>query len=188
VNWFFAIARIAGTGFPLTGQLVQLQAELDSEEIRQRLAKLEDPLSALHPEIREVSRHIFDGIKAKGSEPVAFTREFYDRYARPLALLENYGCIRGTHTNGGRFYAGMWVGSPSYMLYLCALGEDSKKMDQLLERVDGAPVGKWLHGVPLAEELSLPLPVVESVFELYADNGLGIHSRNGGAPVYYARA
>lgn len=188
MNWFFAIARIAGTSFPLSASLVQLQAELDSDAIKKRLDKIDDPLSALHPEVREVSRHIYAAIRERGSEPVAFTPEFYSRYQRVLALLDNHGCIRGTPTFAGPYYAGMWIGAPSYMLYMCALAEDSKKMDALLERVDTAPVRQWIHGKALAEELALPLPVVDAVFKLYADRGLGICSREIGASLYYPRA
>lgn len=187
MNWLSTIVRMAGNSFPLSAPLVQLQAELDSEVMKQRLLKLEDPLSALHPDVRAIAPLLYDEIRRQGSSAIEFSAEFYERFQRVLAILENQGCIAGRHALGGKFAGGLRI-APRFMLYICAFAEDSRKMDQLLERVDKAATGRWIHGKPLAEELSLPLPVVNAVFEVFSDRGLGLRSREIGSSAYLPQA
>lgn len=162
--------------------------QLEGHAIQQRLARLEDPISALHPDVPELSELIYVGIKERGREPVNFTDEFKTRYQRALALLESHGLISGTHTFAGRFYAGVWIANPTYMLYMCMVAEDPDTMQVLMQRVDTAPVNQWIHGLPIAQELALPLRVVDAVFELYESRGLGLRSRTIGESLYLPRA
>ncbi len=37
IEWFFKIIRIAGVNFPVAASLVQLQAEIDSDAMEERL-------------------------------------------------------------------------------------------------------------------------------------------------------
>jgi hypothetical protein len=61
-------------------------------------------------------------------------------------------------------------------------------MDALLARVDETPAGTWIHGEPLAEELDLPLPIVQAIFRMYEAKGLGQCSKTVGLVRYLAQA
>lgn len=187
MNWFFALARVAGASFPVTSSLAQLQAELDSAATQNRLQRLEDPVAAIHPDVNEVTGKIYDAIKQAGRLPVSFNDEFYSRFGRVLALLEARGFIRGTHTFQKRFFTGIWVPDPNFVAYMCGLHENAGKMDRLLERIEQAPRGEWLNGVKIGEELRLPVPAVRAVFEIYSNNGLGSLSREVGTANYVGR-
>src|SRR4051812_18777799 len=106
MNWFFASVRSIGASFPLASSLVQFHAELDSRATQERLRRLEDPVSVIHPDVREISRLIYQEIVRKGSTPVDFDPAFYQNYRRPLAMLEAAGYIHGTHTFQQQFYGG----------------------------------------------------------------------------------
>jgi hypothetical protein len=194
VNWFFAMVRVLGSAFPLTSAVVRIQDEIDradSREVQRRLDDIEDPISALHPEVREVSRSIYEKLSATDANKLTFEPDFIDRHRRVLAILEGRGLIEATHTigAGGQFYGGeLWVKSPTYLLYLASLYEDPELMDQLVERVDTCAPGHWLDGRKIAEDIPLPIPVIKAVFDAYEAQGLGLCSRTVGAVQYNARA
>jgi len=54
MNWFFSMVRVAGVAFPVSSMLVQLQAEIDSNEFNTRLNRMEDPISHLHENVHEI--------------------------------------------------------------------------------------------------------------------------------------
>jgi hypothetical protein len=188
MNWFFAVARVAGSSFPVASSLVQLQAEIDSAATQARLRRLEDPWSAIHPDVREATGIIYDAVRRTGRLPVAFSDDFYERFARVLALLEARGCIRGTHTFQKRFFTGIWLPDPYFFAYVCGLHEEAGTMDQLIARIEDAPRGQWLNGVKIGSALGLPTPVVRAIFEIYANNGLGLLSKEVGTANYQVRA
>ena len=47
MGWFYSLVRVAGAGFPVSASLVQLQGEIDAQEMKARLDRLEDPISSL---------------------------------------------------------------------------------------------------------------------------------------------
>lgn len=63
MHWFTSFVKVAGASFPVTSSFVQLLSELDSREIKERISKLEDPISNLHPEIHELSRLLYGTIR-----------------------------------------------------------------------------------------------------------------------------
>ena len=189
MNWFAALVRIAGSTNPLTAPFVQLQAEIDSRATQGRLRRIEDPVSTLHPDIREVSGVIYEAVKRTGRAPVKFDDAFYGRYARSLAILESQGFIRGQHTIGEKHLDGFWLDDPHYVVaYLCALFEDPAKMDRLFQLIDETTPPRWLKGEDIALQLDLPLPVVRAVFQLYESRGLGLLSKELGTANYSCRA
>ena len=187
VNWLSILIRVAGSATPLTAPLVQLQSELDSRVLERRVDRIEDPISTLHPDIRSLATQLYVALCDRRSSHVDLTDEQYSAAARPLALLEGAGYIRGAHGIGQRWVGGLTM-SPTFVLYLAALEESSVAMKAVLERVDTAPPGRWLDGDALAREFSVPVPAVRAVLELFAARGLGILSQEVGKTAYYARA
>lgn len=179
---------MAGTATPFTAWAVQLQAELDSAEIKGRLRRLEDPISALHPGVQDASEEIYRAICATGRTPVVLAPEAIDRHRRPLEMLHAKRYIDATHTLGGRFNGGLWLNDPAYVIWLCALFADGVQMQSLVSRLDAASPGTQIRGRDISADLGLPLPLVKGVFEFFADRGLGIVSKESGAPAYIARA
>lgn len=187
MEWLSALIRAVGSSFPGASSLVQLNSEIESSKVKERLNRLEDPISSLHPDIPDVSSKIYDAVKLSNSNAVAFDDEFYTRSSRPLAALEAYGAIRGEHALGKRFACGIRVTSPAYMLYMAALFSSGKSMSKLVETIDKCEPGKWMDGDSVASELGLPSPVVRSVFEIYRDKGYGLISGEIGSNRYMAK-
>jgi hypothetical protein len=95
LDWFTSIVKMAAASFPGAASFAQLLSDLESEEIRERLVKLEDPISNLHPDVKELSRLLYKAIKETDESHLEFKDEFYQRYSRALASLESEGLIRG---------------------------------------------------------------------------------------------
>jgi len=187
MNWFFTLVRSVGASFPGSASMVQLQAEIDSRETQRRLRALEDPVSGLHPDVRGLSKLIYDRLRSSGNM-IHVDEDMYARFARPLHILDSQGLIDVTHVIGRPFPDSFWVTNSSYIFYLCALFEDSGKMDSLVNRIDEASAGRWLRGAEFAAELDLPLPVVKAIFQLYERRGLGLLSKEIGTANYYVKA
>lgn len=146
MDWFFSLVRIASASFPVASSFVQLQAEIDSKALMERVAKLEDPVSHLHDDIPELSKQIYHKLKSENSVKLNFEEGFYKKYSRPLAILESHAYITGRHNLGEKYAAGIRLVDPSYIMYLCMIEEDSEKMESLIEVVDSCEVGECLDG------------------------------------------
>jgi hypothetical protein len=188
MDWLFSIIRIAGVAFPFASSLVQLQAELDNKNLSKRIKRLEDPISHLHDDISKVAELICSNLKIQNQNTLSFDTEFYDNYARPLSMLESQHCIHGNHSIVHRYYAGISLCEPSFVMYLCALNEDEEKMKRLISVTETCKPGQWLNGISIASDLGLPEPVVEAVFQIYQSKGLGILSQEIGTINYLCQA
>jgi len=184
MDWFFSIIRIAGVAFPGAAALVQLQAEIDSVSLKKRVSKLEDPISWLHDDVPELSRHLYRKLKAENSLKLRFDDDFYTEHSRALAVLETRGHLKGSHALGKRFAEGLWVTDPSYVMYMCVLEEDDAKMGAIIKAVEDCQVGKWLDGKVLQTSIGLPLPVIKAVFDIYEGKGYGLCSKTIGVYEY----
>src|SRR6266540_2659176 len=98
--WLSTIIRTTGAMTLWTVPLVQLQSELDARKVQERLAKLEDPISSLHEDVRAVSRDIYEFLKSSNNNKVNPDAEFYSKYQRVLAILDARGLIKGSHGLG----------------------------------------------------------------------------------------
>ena len=185
MNWFFAIVRIAGASFPGASSLVQLQSELTSEALSERIQKFEDPISFLQEDVPEVSKHLYAELKNRNRIKIEFDDQFYTRFGRALAALDAKGLITCQHAIGSHLPVGILIIDPSYIMYLCALCESSEKMEALVKRVDQCTAGEWINGRALAEETQLPVPVVMACFQIYESKGYGLCSQELGAVNYY---
>ena len=183
-----SVARVVGSSLPFVPSLIQLQAEIDSAAIQRRLLALEDPISLLHPDIREVSEKLYGELVSTGSAKLKFDNPFYVQYSRALAILEAQGFIVGTHAIGARYVDGLWLQDPKYVVYLCALYEDQSKMDRLVDLLESCKPGQWLHARDFEADVQLPRPVIKALFQLYEARGLGQCSREIGAVSYVGRA
>ena len=188
MDWLLSIVRIAGASFPVASSLVQLNSEIESKALLQRVEKLEDPISHLHEQIPELSKRIYQEVKKTNSTSIEFVDSFYKEFSRPLAALESQKFIKGGHAIGRPFALGFRVVDPSYIMYMCALTEESQKMEALINKVDSCEVGKWINGVEIHESLGIPLPVVQAVFEIYETKGYGLCSKTIGESKYMGKA
>ncbi|MBE4360648.1 hypothetical protein [Vibrio parahaemolyticus] len=188
IDWFCKIVRIAGVNFPGAASFVQFQAELDSIAMSKRIEKLEDPISYLHEDIQEVSKLIYAQLVTCDSVNLDFGDDFYVKYSRPLAALTKSGYISQNNVLGSRIPLGINLIDPSFILYMCAIAGDSKTMAHLVKTVDECPVGQWLNGKVLKEELAIPLYVIRAVFEVYEAKGYGLLSREIGSCNYMGNA
>jgi len=186
MDWLFSILRVAGASFPVASSLVQLQAEIDSKALLQRVTKLEDPISHLHDDVPEVSRQIYRKLKRENSAKLYFDDEFYKKFSRALAALESQGYIKGGHALGKNYAKGIRLVDPSYIMYLCAIEEDTEKMEFLVKHVNDCEVSQWLDGNRI--EFDLPLPVIKAVFNIYESKGLGICSKEADSCRYMGKA
>lgn len=188
MNWFFSIIRIAGVAFPVASSLVQLQTEIDSAALSNRIKRLEDPISTLHDDVQPVGRLLYSAITKQNSSSLEFEGEFYTRFTRVLAILESQHYIKGYHVVGKRYAHGLEIYDPTFIMYLCELEEDSNKMTLLFTTVDECKIGTSLNGNQVAVDLGLPEPVVKAVFTIYASKGLGLLSKEIGSNLYTGRA
>ena len=145
-------------------------------------------MSHLHDDVPEVSQKIYQALKTEKWVSVSLDEEFYKKYSRALAVLESRGYIEGKHSISKRYHAGIRVIDPSYIMYMCALEEDQNKMETLIKIVDECGIGKWLNGLNLQEEISLPLPVIRAVFEIFESKGYGLCSKTIGETKYMGKA
>jgi hypothetical protein len=188
MDWFFKLVRIAGVNFPVAASLVQLQAEIDSNKIEERLNKLEDPISYLHEDVQAASKEIYKKLCEVDSLKLDFTNDFYKRYRRPIAALSKKTYISVTHVIGSEIPRGVTLTDPTFIIYMCALAENKSKMQQLFDIVDNCEVGKWLNGEILKNEIGLPVYVIRAVFEIFESKGYGILSKTIGTCDYMGKA
>jgi len=184
MDWFFSIIRVAGASFPMASSLVQLQSEIDSKTLLRRVEKLEDPVSFLHDDVPKLSKFIYQELRVADSTILSFSDEFYTQYSRALAALESQGFIKGLHAIGKKYAGGVYLIDPSYIMYLCAVAEDKRRMEKLIEIVDSCELGKWLDGAKIQSEVDLPLPVIKAVFDIYESKGFGFCSKERGTILY----
>lgn len=186
MDWFLSIIRVAGASFPVASSLVQLQAEIGSKMLLQRISKFEDPISHLHHDVSEVSRQIYRKLKHDNDVKFEFDEEFYKKYSRVLAVLEMKGYIKGCHTLGRKYANGFRLVDPSYIMYLCFMEEENEKMKSLVKLVDDCEVGQWLDGHRM--NIDLALPIIKAVFDIYESKGFGLCSKESGTCKYMGKS
>ena len=186
MDWFFTIVRVAGASFPVASSLVQLSSEIDSKSLKERVCKLEDPISNIHNDVPALSRQIYKELKDANSAKLYFDEAFYKQYSRALAALESHGYIKCGHALGKSFAAGISLADPSYIMYLCAIDKDEEKMDFLVNAVDSCEIGQWLDGSKM--NIDLPTPVIKAVFDIYESKGYGVCSKEVGTCKYMGKS
>jgi len=184
MNWIFSTLRIAGASFPVSSSFVQLQAELDSNLIQERIAKLEDPISYLHRDIPELSKIIYKKLKSENSINLDFDAIFYEKYNRPLAILNSMNYLTTKHCLGSSYPIGIQLIDPTFIMYLCALDENNNKMELLVNAVDNGKPGGSLNGKDLQKSIQVPLPVINAIFSIYESKGYGIQSKEINSSVF----
>lgn len=188
MDWFLKLVRIAGVNFPGAASLVQLQAELGSSAMVDRLEQLEDPISYLHEDVPKVAKDIYEGIKSLDSLSLDFPDNFYKKYSRPLAVLDSHSLISKRGVLGSNIPNGIRITDSSFIMYMCNLAEDAKKMQKIVDIVDRCDVGVWLDGEQLKDSIELPSSVIEAVFKIYESKGYGITSKTIGSCKYLGKA
>ena len=188
MEWFLKLVRIAGVNFPVAASLVQLQAEIDSGKIAERLNKLEDPISFLHEDVPAASKEIYQNLSVNDSVNLDFADGFYTMYSRPLAALSKKSFISMNNVIGSRTPRGITLIDPTFIMYMCVLAENQNKMQRIVEIVDTCEIGKWLDGDKLKYEIGLPKYVIRAVFEIYEAKDYGLLSKTIGSCQYMGNA
>lgn len=188
MDWLFSVVRVAGASFPVASSLVQLNSEIESKALATRVRRLEDPVSFLHEDVPEASRHIYEALKSQDSSHLEFDEDFYSRFRRPIAALESQHYLECLRALNLTFPRAIHLSDPSYVMYMCALAEDDEKMSRLVARVDECPLGQWLDGELIKQETGVPLEVVRACFLIYESKGYGLCSKELGATRYVGRA
>lgn len=188
MEWFLKVVRIAGASFPGASSLVQLQSELDSNQFKMRMDRLEDPISYLHEDLPDLARAIYKEMKANDSVNLNFPNEFYTQFSRPLAALDSVGLITKNSIIGSPIPMGINLVDPSFIMYMCNLAEDGEKMQELIDIVDRCEIGISLNGDDLKHSIGIPRYVIRAVFEIYAEKGYGFLSREIGSCEYIGKA
>lgn len=187
-EWFLKIIRIAGVNFPVSASLVQLQAEHDSELVALKFKKLENPISFLHEDMPEVSRKIYQKLRGEDTVSLNFEDKFYLKYSRVLAVLEKKKYISKNSVLFSTIPLGINIVDASYIMYMCSLEENSKKMQEIIDIVDRCEVGLRLHGDELKDSVGLPRCVIRAIFEIYESKGFGTLSKRVGSCDYLGNA
>jgi len=185
-DWLITLVKIVGSGVPGSGPFLQALSEIESKGIKERLSKLEDPISNLHPDIPVLAKLIYDKLKTENSTNLEFNNEFYQEYSKSLAVLEANDYIKQTRTLGQRYPLDIYVADPTFIMYLCSIAEDEKKMNSLIELVENCEFGKLLDGKKI--KLDLPLPVIRAVFKIYESKGHGVCSNETGTCKYLCKS
>lgn len=120
-NWVSTLVKVAGQFSPFTAALVQLQSEVDSAALAERLKRLEDPLRGLHPDLPEVAKLIYETVKMNNDSSFTISTEIYQKYRRCLALLEQKGLVTSSHRIGNPVPLNTRTSDPHFLLYLCAM-------------------------------------------------------------------
>lgn len=187
MSWIVVLAKVVGSSVPFASSAVQFASELGSRDIQARLRRLEDPISALHPDVRELAEIVYRSVEDTDESRVQLTDEQYDSFRRPLAILEAHGHIRGSHSLQQKFIAGFWLTDPTFVLYMCALYEDADIMERLVAFLETTKPSTWIRGKDLAQEYAVPLPVIKALFQMYEARGLGVLSTELGVVNFYLR-
>ena len=163
-------------------------AEIGASQMECRLTRLEDPISTLHPDVPEVTGQLYDALRQEDDAHIHLEVHLYEQFSKALAVLEAQGCIKGLHSWGHRYSAGIRVVDPTFTMYMAARHEKQRAMKALIERIETCERGKWIHGGELKAELALPLPVIAACFDVFEMKGYGLRSRELGRVAYVGRA
>lgn len=173
LDWFLKVARIAGSAFPTAAPFVQLQAELDSDGMKRRITRLEDPISHLHADIPEISRIIYLELSERDSVNLTFDDDFYRRYGRGLAALEAQKLVSIDKAIGRQVPLGINLTEPSYIVYLCTKHEDQGTFCELVNTLEACGNGQTLDAVLLSESLGVAKYAIRAFFQIYEAKGFG---------------
>lgn len=187
-DWFIKVVKVAGALTPVSAACNQLLAELESEQFKQRFDKLEDPISYLHEDVAELTKGIYEALKQQNKRNLNFSDEFYTQYRRPIAALKSQNLIDTYDLVATSIPAALMLNDASYVMYMCNLCEDQKKMEELIEIVDRCEPGVWINGDELSVSMELPTPVISAVFDIYASKGYGLVSQTMNECKYLGKA
>lgn len=153
-----------------------------------RIEKLEDPISCLHEDVPTVAKLIYDNLQNNDSDSLIFPDEFYMAYSRPLAALNSSGLISKTTVLGSKVPISIELIDASFIMYMCNLAEDSRKMYEIVDTMERCEVGIQLDGEDLKHSIGLPICVIRAVFEIYEKKGYGFLSKTIGTCSYTSTA
>ncbi len=131
-------------------------------------------LSFLHEDVPELSKKIYESLSKNDSVNLEFEQSFYEKYERPLAVLENKKLIsKQPPIIGSKIPLQINLTDPTYIIYMALLKEGHEKMQNIKNIVENCEKGKTLHAVKLAGEVGLSKYVIRAIFQIYKEKGYG---------------
>jgi hypothetical protein len=192
VSWVddaLAAVRIAAAIIPVAAPANQLHAEIEARNLKARLEKLEDPISGLHSDVPDVASILYEAARANRGRPSSLDPgpEFFERYAKVLALLEGHGLVAGTRSLGGQFLEGVRPAA-AFVVYMATRYEEPARITAAVALVENAARGTWLDGRTIGDEIGVPWMLMAALFDIYEAKGLGIRSKETGTVRYLSKA
>ena len=176
------ILSVLGANLPFASNFLQFRSEISGCKNEKRLKTLEDPISALHPSIPDLSLLLYQAIKSNNDSCGWLDKDDLnlDYYRKAFLLLdahgylEDKGCIIEFNT-------------PSYMMYMATISEKDNIINELNGYMDDCESGCSIYASDLANSLNLPLALVLSVFEIYESKGYGYYDRTIDCEAYLGK-
>ena len=173
MDWITAIAKSAASNTPFTSWIVTLLGEKSIAEIQKRVKNLEDPISTLHEDVPILSGIIYKHITTHDSINIHLSTNDYERFAQALVMLDSQGYIKGKHTLTKKYYAGIQITCPNFIMYMCVNNEKEKALNALFDTANACRRGESLRSLELSTKLNLPNPIIQAVFKICESYGLG---------------
>ncbi|AYF14482.1 TPA: hypothetical protein NK304_001795 [Vibrio parahaemolyticus] len=181
VKWLVKLACVAGASLPFASNFLQLKSELEGIALEKRLQALEDPISSLHPSVPEVSKFLYDKIKAENSHFIdVVDEELSPEFRKAILLLSGAGWLK----KSGIFIEPL---NPAYVVYMAGLCEPDSTLNELVGYVDDCESGVVITAKELCESLKVPSILVLALFQLYSDKNLGLYDKTINHESYVAK-
>lgn len=166
------ILSVLSASFPFASNFLQLRSEVSGYKIEKRLQALEDPISALHNTVPDLSKLLYQAIKSDSANSRWLDKSDLnlDCYRKAILLLHSHGYLED------KGYV-IEFNAPSYVLYMATLSEKDNIIIELNGYMDSCESGCSIYASDLANSLNLPLALVLSVFEIYESKGYGYYDR-----------
>ncbi|MBA6296645.1 hypothetical protein [Colwellia sp. MB02u-9] len=193
LDWVLSLQRIGVsfcTGDGILGVLQtlnEIKAGINSNSIENRLRQLEDPISCIHSDVPSVAAVLYIALEDRKSTDVTLTDRVFDKYRRPLTMLnaENYIEFDGA---AGSSYPDIIMGNPYFIIYSAALNNKNHEMNNLVAILDNSANGLWLEANDISQQVKLPVQVINAFFEVYSARGLGDISKMDSTYKYHVLA
>jgi hypothetical protein len=153
-----------------------------------QITKMVGQINHLHDDVSDVSKEIYAQLVEQDYTSLKFSSEFYSKYSDVLTVLDHGKYIRKEHACTSKDPISIQLICPTYILYMCNLSEDSKKMACLIEHMEKCSYDQSINGDELKQEIGLNISVIRAVFDIYKLKGHGIISNAIGVNLYIGRS
>ena len=174
------LVRGFASEFPGGSFTLQVLGDLETDALRTRLDRLEDPIGQIHPDLPSVAPLLYRGLAEAESGWLRLNEADADRFRRVLQALEGRGMVRSKSYIGAGVVTEFRISSPVFVLYLAERHGSQQGIELVIKQVEELERGRSLNGQLLAADTGVPIRVVQAVFERAEAEGLGRNSRTIG--------